>query len=267
MTLKKAVIGEPIIVAEMYSLWTLDCIVDVAHAVALDFVKRPRHYRRVPGQVAIVLEQIKAWTGNQPEWPDNEQRAAIFGAILGASDAKAGGDRTEQFHLASAALREAAAAFAERVYDTGVAMLRQRFSDSVITLRAHLKTLEGRVVTLGYKQTRAIFDNSRSVFANAEVAAAFGLPPAPGNDWPLAGTFSGDGAYLIEEITRVLRPESTGLVPERQITVLQRIADYGQSTIAGVMNDSGGWDSDDCIDGLIRDAYSWMAALRDLGRP
>lgn len=255
----------PSLIAEMYGRWTLDCIVELANAVALDFVTRPRHYRPVPESVAGTLAQFKSLTGKHPNWPDTAQRAAIYIALLGASDATSGGGRSAQFHQASAALREAAKAFSERVYDTGVAMLRQSFRDRVVTLRAYLNTLEGRVVALGHSQTSAIFTQAKTVLSNKEVAGVFGLPPAPVGDWPLSGDFSGDGAYLVEEIARALQPETVGSLSERQFIVMQRIADYGKRTIEGVLDDSTGWETESRIDALIQNTYSWMTAIRDLG--
>lgn len=263
--ISEATKGKParsIAAAELYELWTLDCVVDVAQAISLDFVARPRHYRRVSDRTAAVLEQLKARLGHDPDWPDGAQRAAIFGAVFGSGN----GDRSAQFHQASAGLRAAAAAFAERTFDTGVAMLRQRFRDSVIALRAHLSTLDGQAVDLGLRQTRAIFERARSVFADPQVAATFGLPPAPKGDWPLAGVYDGDGAYLVEEVSQLLRPESRNPSPERRFVVRQRVATYGRATLIGVADDSHDWDSDDRIDSLIANAYSWMAAALDLER-
>ena len=33
--------------SDMYARWTLDCVVEVAYAIALDFANRPRHYRKM----------------------------------------------------------------------------------------------------------------------------------------------------------------------------------------------------------------------------
>jgi hypothetical protein len=250
----------------MYGRWTLDCIIEAVQAVAFDFVDRPRHYGRVPDDVAAVLERFRSQNGHRPDWPDLTQRTAVFSALLGPSDAAPSGDRTGQFHMASAAVRSAASAFAERAYDTGLTMLRQRFRDGLITLRAYLASLSGQVVTVGDQQTQATFARACAVLANTEVAAVFGLAPAANQGWPLEGTFNGDGAYLIEEITRVLQPASIGSLSERQFLVLQRVAAYGRSTIAGALDASKGWDKDDRIDAVIQSAYSWMAALRDLDR-
>jgi hypothetical protein len=258
--------AEAAVVAELYARWILDGVVEVAHAVALDFVARPRHYRRVSDETAAVLEQFKARTGHEPDWPDAGQRAAIFGALFGVAGGAARNGGNSPFAIAGASLREAAVAFAERVYDTGVGMLRQRFRDTMIALRAYLSTLHGQVVLLGERQTQAIFDRARGILSDRHVAATFGLPPAPGGTWPLGGTFSGDGAYLVEEISRTLRSQSLNPVLERHLLVLQRVADYGRSTLARVLDEAPGWDADGRIDALIGEAYSWEAALRDLAR-
>lgn len=248
----------------LYGRWTLDCVIEVARSVSLDFVSRPRHYRLIRDDIAEILQDFKALTGNRPDWPDLAQRTAIYGALVGDSDGKLNADRTAQFHQASIALRERAIAFAERVYDTGEDMLRQAFRDAMVTLRSYLNTLQGRVVALGYAQTGAIFGKAVNVLSSKEVASVFGLPPAPGGEWPLKGIFDGNGAYLIEEVTRMLQPAMTGLVSQQQFIVMQRIADYGPQTITGVLDDGAGWDSKDRSNALIQSAYSWATALRDI---
>ena len=232
--------NESSLVADMYGRWTLDCVIEVARSVSLDFVSRPRHYRRIPEETATALENFKALVGNHPYWPDQAQRAAIYGALIGDSDGRTGTDRTAQFHQASIALRAAAIAYAERVYDTGEDMLRQAFLDAAVTLKSYLNTLQGRSVTLGHAQTGAIFQAAVGVLSDQEVARVFGLPPAPGGDWPLAGTYDGDGAYLIEEITRVLHPTTAGLMSQRQFIVMQRIAYYGSQTIDWILGEAPG---------------------------
>lgn len=253
--------NQHLLAAELYALRALDALIDIAYAIALDFVARPRHYRSIEEKTVRILEEIKAHTGSDPDWPDGGQRAAIYAALFG-SEEKGRSPIARQ----SVALREAAAAFAERTFDSGVAMLRQRFRDCVITLRAHLSSLSGTSVSVGHRQTMAIFQRARSVFQNPKIAAAFGLPPAPAGEWPLGESYSGDGAALVEEVSRLLRPDSMNPMPGQRLLVRQRVANYGFASLSGVADDSPGWDSDDRIDALIAHAYSWHAAIGELER-
>ena len=258
---------ESSLVPEMYGRWTLDCVIEVARSVSLDFVSRPRQYRRIPEDTATALANFKALVGNDPDWPDQAQRAAIYGALIGDSDGRTGTDRTAQFHDASMALRVAAVKYAERVYDTGEEALRNAFLDAAVTLVSYLNRLQGRSLTLGHAQTGAIFQAAVRVLSDQEVASVFGLQPAPGGNWPLAGTYDGDGAYLIEEITRVLHPTTAGLLSQRQFIVMQRIAHYGSHTINWILGVIPDRRDRENANALIQNAYSWATALRDLDRP
>jgi hypothetical protein len=257
-------------ISSMYGRWTLDCVIEAALAVAHDYVKRYRHYRDVTGGVPDILSSFRSRTGSDPDWPNVAQRSAIYTPLLGGSDAKPGGDRTSTFQQSAATLREAAVAYSERVFDTGEPMLRQAFVDAARNFQAYLSTVNGGVVQDGNDRTTAIFDNAKQVLATAEVAKAFGLPPAPARDWPLAGVLSGDGAYLIEEIARSLQPAGVGPVSQQQFIVLQRIAHYGARTIEGTTKSvKAGWQPDaknaEFLE-LIGNAYSWATALRALGK-
>jgi hypothetical protein len=256
--------NESSLVADMYGRWTLDCVIEVARSVSLDLVSRPRHYRGIPMETATALENFKALVGNHPYWPDQAQRAAIYGALIGDSDGRTGTDRTAQFHHASNKVRAAAIKYAERVYDTGEEMLRNAFLDAVVTLKSYLNQLQGRSVTLGNAQTRAIFQAAVGVLSDQEVARVFGLQPAPGGNWPLAGVYDGNGAYLLEEITRVLHPTTAGLISQRQFIVMQRITSYGWQTIAWILGQIPARDDQLNARALIQIAYSWATALSDL---
>jgi hypothetical protein len=145
-------------------------------------------------------------------------------------------------------------------------MLRQAFLDAAVTLMSYLNTLQGRSVTLGHTQTGTIFQAAVRVLSDQEVARVFGLPPAPGGYWPLVGTYHGDGAYLIEEITRVLHPTTAGLIPQRQFIVMQRIAYYGSQTIDWILGGALDISDREKAKVPIQNAYSWATALRDLDR-
>ena len=58
-----ASLSRPSFLPGMYGRWTLDCVIEVARSVSLDFVSRPRHYRRIPEDTAIILESFKALVG------------------------------------------------------------------------------------------------------------------------------------------------------------------------------------------------------------
>ena len=246
-------------IAALYQRSVLDPMVEVARAISHDFVNRPRHYRAVPENVAGILEGFRIRTGSTPEWPSAPQRAHLFSPIFG-----------DAFRTTSIDLRSAARAFAERGAERtpDPDPLEDRVRDAAVGFRGYLKMIEGRVVAGADRETGPVFRSAIEVFRNEAVAGLFGLPPAPGGNWPLDGALgadvaSADGAFLIEEIQRVLglfyiRPTIT----QHLFVLLQRIAYYGARTIAGVSEDAADWNGSDWFHNLVRNAYGWETALQ-----
>lgn len=240
--------------AALYQRYVLDPLVEVARAVSHDFVQRPRQYRAVPENVAAVLDGFRTRTGCDPEWPSAEQRAALFAPVFGAA-----------FHGAGAQLRRAAAAFAECCGEGKPEPLEDRVREAAAAFRGYLRSVEGRSLSAADRDTSAAFRSAIEVFRNKDVAGAFGLPPAPGDTWPVepvseADTASADAVYLIEEIQRSL--VLSAAVTAQQFLLLQRVAHYGGLTIAGVLGDPASWKNADWIRTLVRDAHGWESALQ-----
>jgi mersacidin/lichenicidin family type 2 lantibiotic len=245
-------------IAALYQRSVLDPIVEVARTISHDFVKRPRHYRAVPENVAGILEGFRIRTGSNPEWLSATQRAHLFSPIFGAV-----------FCSTSIGLRSASLAFAERGAEMEPDLL-DGVRDAAVAFRGYLKAIEGRAVSSADSETGPVFRCAIEVLQNEAVAGAFGLPPAAGGNWPLDGALkadvaSSDGAYLIEEIQRALdlfyiRPTMT----QHRFTVLQRVAHYGAMTIGGVFDEAAGCDSADQVHALVRNAYGWEKALQAL---
>lgn len=266
---KSVISDEEIGLSKLYAFWTMDCIIEVTHAIAEDYVRRPRHYKRVPKDIAKVLTEFRTRLGTDPNWPDLTQRAGIYGALIGESDGRPETDGESQFHQLSAALRAAAVSFAERVYDTGAGMLRQAVRDAALSMNAYLNSLEGPVIGATAGQTGRIFGVAAALLTTEKIAAVFGLPNAPDDpkSWPINGDYDGDGAYLVEEISRVLQPLATGTVSQQTFSVLQRLAFYGDEVINTVLNEVDKWTAkgkagDKELDELIQSAYSWETAHR-----
>jgi hypothetical protein len=240
----------------MYARWTLDCVIESALAVAKDYVKRYRHYSGVSPETANILADLRSRTGSDPSFPSADQRAAIYTPLLGCSDAKAPIYETT-FQKSAAALRAAAIAYSERAVDSGEPMLKQAFVDAAKSFKACLSTLVGGVVDVGDSETAKIFENSVKILADDAVARAFGLTAAPSSPWPVNADLDGNGAYLIEEITRTLQPSGVGLILQEQFLALQQVAASGAQAI----NDVTQSDLQTELAQLITEAYSWATAL------
>lgn len=246
-------------IAALYQRFVLDPMVEVARVTSHDFVRRPRHYRAVPENVADILDGFRIRTGSSPEWLSVTQRSDLFAPIFG-----------DAFDTINTDLRYAAVAFAESNTERNLDALEDSVRNAAIASRGYLKSIEGRAVSQADIKTSLVFQSAIEVLRNKAVAGAFGLPPAPGGNWPLDGALnvddaSTDGAFLIEEIQR-----ASGLSPFRpiltqhQFILLQRVAYYGALTIAGVLGDAASWNRADSIHALVRNAYGWEKALQSL---
>jgi hypothetical protein len=254
-------------VPELYARWTLDPVIEMAVAVAHDFPRRPRHYRDVPAGVdgvVRVLSSLRARMGTDPDWPNASQRAISLEALVGPSDSRPGPDHSlSPFHQAANSVRESATAFSERVHDTGEAMLRQAFRDAVTALNSHLSTLLGSVLDETLRQVREVGDQAIRVLQAESVARAFGVSAALDAGWPLSDGRDGEGAVLVEEISRTL-PGATSQLTAQRFSNLQRVAYYGALTLQGVQAQADLDDHEREEDELIGWAYSWETALRGL---
>ena len=254
----------------IYARWTLNSVVQAAAAIAQDYRTRYRQYRAAPAGIAGILADMNSRTGYDPIWPSAAQRTAINTPLLGSSDALTNGDTSSPFHQTAFAVRTAAIAFSERVYDTGEPMLREAFIDAARHFQAYLLTLSGGVIDRARQDTEPIFRQSIQVLTSPQVAQAFGLPPAPPEAWPLPDEitdnnyFNGDGAYLMEEVSRTLQSQDE-LITQQHFVTLQRAAVSGARTIQRILQGAHEDADVEIVRGLIGVAYTWATALRDLG--
>lgn len=258
------------IIADIYARWTLDCVIDLVTAIAEDYQKRYLQYRAVPNDLSSLLIDFRTKTGSEPEWPNSQQRAAIFTPLLGPCDRKPGLDRGSPVREASAALRAAAIAYSERVFNTGEPMLKDAFVNAAKGFYAQLSTLCGSVVDAAQAQTEPMFWRATRVLSAGQVTQAFGgLPPAPSTSWPLprdnkdGAYLDGNADYLIYEVSRTLQIPD-GAVKQQQFISLQRVAVAGARTMKDALNFEHESDDPERVRRMIGNAYTWSTALRDL---
>jgi hypothetical protein len=252
-------------IAGMYARWALDVVVRLAQeGIATDFVSRPRQYGEVDGGVAQILGDFCYRSGTDPDFPDLGKRELILLPILGPSDGLKG-EHASEFHMVSGALRAAADAFANRIFSTGEEFLRNAFRDAAVTFQSYLRPFESSAAAANTdRQSRSAFEKAVRVLLDAKVTGVFGRPqPAKAPNWPLGGSFDDNGALVIKHVSEAL-DTSAGPIPESAFIVMQRIADFGQRTIQGVLN--GEFDTNDRADSLIQLTYRWKTALDELGR-
>lgn len=238
--------------AELYRRSLLDPVVEIAHAVAHDAVRRPRHYRDVPDSTGRLLESFRSRNGNDPDWPSAAQRSALFAPFL-----------TGAFCGGSLGVWQAARALTKPGSDENNETLVQGLRDEVATFRTCLKTLEGSGLSAVDRQTGAIFSKTLSILQDEMIARVYGLAAAPARDWDPGVIDGGDAAALIQEICRSLNLWKAGLrMTQRRFLLLRRAAYYGALTISAILH--SGKDDANGLRGLARTACSWEQAMRGL---
>lgn len=257
-------------IGELYGRWALNFLVDLAHAIAHDFVVRPRNYRDVSDEVGSILADFRFKLGSDPQWPDPFQRTLCFKMLYPVC-------------VAAAPLRDAAMAYQGRLRETDES-LADTYLQTARDFREQAGGVEGPALATVTYQTASIFDNAKAVLACPGVAQAFGLPPVPAENWPLGGQFSGAAAGLVDEVIKTLRRVRTEagqyrrigennralrpLVPEVTVAMspakflhLQRAAYYGARMISDAMTDDFTLERSATSAG---NAVSWSKALQKL---
>lgn len=243
----------------------LDCLLDLAYSVSLDFFDRPHRYRGVSDSIAIRLAKLHARYGYDEEFLSQAQRHALLAGVFGQNDAggvpqaaSAGAIAAGDFAGLRDQLLAAAAAFSERVFDTGADMLRAAVRIMHVYLKDYLEDVSGASVhwsrTVGLP---AIAEKlSYVILRDPRVASRFGIDPPPGREWPFR--VDAQGATMVEEISGQLwgreRQISRGRFDDKQQLALR-----GAEALATVIDYDGNPDPK-LIDVLIRKCYTLYAA-------
>jgi len=251
----RAALASADLTAQLYARACLDPIVEVACAIAADFNRRPQAFKNVDPNVQDLLVALRTKLGADPDFPDTHQRQDMYQPILGNLMQ----NDSSNFARHAMAVQQAAAAYAERVFDTGEPMLRQAFADRFSVFGAYLRTTQGAATEQAALRTAPIFNAAIAIFKSDGVAKAYGYPPATGPEWPIELAPDGDGAVLVEQITRLLQPERAGLMTVESFLRLELIAARGRQTISLALNFKGNDVSPDRAE--ITAAYSWATAM------
>jgi hypothetical protein len=253
-------------IAGIYFFATLDFLVDLAYEVARDFFRRPQLFI-APGQprVAPLIAELHARWGADERVPSSEQRDRIFTPLFGTpSSLQANGQG--DFSRLQLDLMRAAAAFAERVFNTGEEMLRERVRTTHRPFREYLEGLRGD--SLAWSREEALPHITEklaySILRNDAITAVYGIASAPRDEWPFREDSNGD--KLVEEISKcvgTVNGRTAGLTRER-FSNLQRAALRGTEAIATIIDFQEGAPNED-LNLLITKVYSWGSAVLDAG--
>jgi hypothetical protein len=281
----QSITSEPNQIAGLYFFSTLDCLVDMATWVAHDFFDRPHLYTDLDqpakseagsASLASVLAALHAREGSDERFLSRAQRRQIYTALFGPSPHTMI-DADSDFERLQRELVNACAAFAERVFDTSVDMLRERVRTTHRPFKEYLTGLQGSSVRWSREEALAILTEQVAyrILRNRGVAAIFGIAQRPATAWPYVDDSNGD--KLVQEIWRQLMPSADMALIARgepypvpltreRFSNLQRAASTGTVAIRTVLDLREDGTNDD-LDRLITTCYTWGSALMGLETP
>lgn len=233
----------------------LDCLIDLAHCISLDFFDRPQLYRDVDDDVVRDLTELRARYGYREDFLSREQRHEILTGIFGADEGASGAD---SFPALRDQLLAAVAAFVERVFDTSEQMLRAAVRVMHVYLKDYLQDVTG--ASVGWSRMvglPAINARSYRILRDPQIAGRFGVNREPGIDWPVA--VDANGSKLVEQISGTPMRVPTEHISRGMFNDKQQLALRGAEALATII-DYGGEPDAATVDLLITKCYSWYAA-------
>ncbi len=207
-------------------------------------------------EVVQLLARLRSRCGSDELLPSRSQRQDMYTPVFGAPGDSANFGKLRDDLIA------AATAFAERVFDTGEEMLRERVRTAHRPLQDYLVGLTG--ASTGWTARSALDTIAEStsfrILRNPSICAVFGIGSTPQLTWPYGADSNAD--KLLEEIAGKIDPAS-GLT-RQQASNRQRLAARGAEAISAVIDYSE--NSADPVDDiaslniLITQCYTWGAA-------
>jgi hypothetical protein len=244
---------------DLYSRWTLDCLVEMAYAVSLDFVARPQMY--VDDSIPDNIADLRLSYGSSVHYPNLVARQSMMQPILGRSDAlNSDGATASSFQVARNAFVAACVAYCERAPDTRIAPLEDRVRSTVQPLRAHFESLHGKAMSVAHDQLKDVFQTAIRILCSPGVATVFGQNPTD-EGWPF-GPANPSGAKLVAALSAALPLSDESKFTFSRFNVLQRVANDGAHCLFAAVAENGAVNDD--LAELISTGYAWGSALRDL---
>jgi hypothetical protein len=211
-------------VAQLYTLSTLDCLVELASAVAQDGQGRPDRYKGLSEGGARALAEL----GNDGAVPSLKERTALYEVISGGPDAALSPLAAAEWSFRHAAVEVTKAQDARRE------LLAKVFADRSASLRSFLELVGGDEAGKSAEQMAALFDLVTTLLTDEALAQVFGVE-APRSPWPL-GDASPAGAHLVEVLSDDLQPEAAAGISQYEFLVLQRLATHRGEVIQAVLD-------------------------------
>jgi hypothetical protein len=250
-------------VAAVYFCAVLDFLVQLAHKTSNDFFERPHLYVDLGGdQIVSTIAKFRSRAGSDELIPSLEQRAQIYLPLVGIRDGLALNGKGDFQRLADQ-LISASTAYAERVYDTGEEMLRERVRLAHKSFAQFLGGLEGAslIWTSQHVLPNVTEKIAFPILRNKGIASVFGVSTKVLQDWPYIKDANAD--KVVEEMSKQIAWMDGSPYPlsRERITNLHSIALTGSRAIAAVIDYDGSATKVKDLKHVITTAYAWGSEL------
>jgi hypothetical protein len=250
----------PTFVGNAYAHWTLDVLIELGYAIAVDFANRPQLYKanNIPDNIV----DFRMSYGTAAEFPNTVQRQTIMTPPFGRSDGLKPDATTASwpFQMARKKLIDACTAFSERAVDTGIPMLEESVRSALVSLTNHLQTLQGKSFSLSGGQIQQEMNVAVLILLSGGVDTVFGIGVAVDGDWPFASS-DPNGALLVENAGLTLSVTGDYKLNHSKFVTLQRAAQEGAKALQLVLTTDPAVEAQ--LLALITQCYTWGKSLRD----
>ena len=246
-----------------YQYYILDCIIDVAHAVSIDFTNRPEVYKAIDSSLQLIL--LRRGIGKIPFFPDKDTRIKeLFSPFFGSSQFVMGGNNNSRFNKSATDLIAACEARTKNKIDTNDEALLERVRVVNKRFKSYLEGITGTSQEAALLQLYPLFQLSVSVLEDKNIQTIFGVNTEDGleDNWPFGEELDFNGATLMQNISIQLKDHVNP--SSRNISIdafqnLQSIAITGYDSLIEsqkITNKRG-----DDYDPLVKSVFSWGAEL------
>jgi hypothetical protein len=236
--------------ADMYARWTLDCLVEIAHAISIDYFSNPEFYQGEDTPDGI--EDLWASYGFIKNVANKEQRNVLAGAILGGSDGYPPKGTTaygDAFHQNREPLFKACIAAQTATSAQSRDGLNQQVLQALPNFQSYLQGFTGKAARLAEKQIKAVTETSFSILRSDTVSTRFiGTHLPISGKWPLETSDPNGDKLIAECISKLKIP---GIDMSIDFPNLRALAQAGSEALIAILQETTN------LDDLIQKTYSW----------
>jgi hypothetical protein len=233
---------------DLYARWTLDGLVEIAHAITVDYFSSPEFYQGEDAPDSIV--ELWLSYGSVKNFPNKEQRTVLAGAILGASDGyvlKGVTSYNDAFHQNQDPLFKACIAAQTATSAESRDGLNQQVAQALPNFQSYLGGFPGKAANASFEQVEAISDLAFAILRSDTISSRFiGTHSPISGQWPLQKS-DANGDKLVAECVSQLKLDTLGM-PD--FPSLRALAQAGREALQAILQSTD-------LDEIIAKTYSW----------